>query len=118
MRVAKPLWRAVLCAMGLIALAACSSDDEPFDPVADCQTRMILGTPNVELENFKAEARPVAERTEVYVTATFDRGRGQPVGVDSFRCIYGGPNFLGSDRKPPSAPSAPAPGTPAPGTKR
>lgn len=83
-------------------LGACSSDDDaPFDHVADCQARMVRGSPNEELDHFTASTKDAVEHTEVFVSADYAGSDGK-LHRDYFHCAYTNDALIADDRRPPA----------------
>jgi hypothetical protein len=95
----------ILLAAGL---AGCASDDEPFDHVADCQTRMARGSPNEEFERFTSGIKTSIEHTEVFLSAEYPGSDGKRH-KDYFHCSYVNDQLVSNDRRPAAPGEAKAP---------
>jgi hypothetical protein len=81
-----------------------SGIDEPLDFADDCQQRMIKGSPDEDLSDFKTVTKQVQERTDIYLTAEY-RADGKHY-TDNFHCVYNGSILSSDDRTAPAAQTA------------
>ncbi len=108
--------RLVLVSLAFAALTGCAAfgdltggmfssiNDEPVDFADDCRQRMIKGSPDEDLSDFKTVTKQALERTDIYLTADY-RADGKNH-VDTFHCVYNGAILSSSDRAPPAAQTA------------